>query len=1621
MRIFLTHMVKGGEPMIQRRYLVIFVALCIFAGIPAVHGHIFTVGPNGSDDYHTIQEAINHADNGDTITVGPGLYNERITISKSIILRGATASVSKKGYAVPAGYLYDSTTESVIAPQDTMSAPVVTIEKGGVTFEGFIVSMTVAGSYPDYAPTELVRMTAAGNLNNVRIRNNVIGPNTNLTVQNGNAGRMGITVSKWSPGTGDNTVYDLQIRDNKIFDAKGDGCGILMIGAKNTSSTSLQYQFRRAVIDNNEITGNHRSGIDFSAGVQGGPVEADHIRITNNNISYNGWNSTVDRDNIKWGNGIVLIRMTNQNETFPWASRYIDIEGNVFSGNEKNGIYIGPITRDITLENNIIRNNGQGTSPPGVAGYSTWDGIRIDLDEEYQVRERARAGEPPLERDFYDYLMDIDIHENDITGNGGGDGYGLRVIGVPLHGAIDARKNWWGDESGPQNPVFNPWATGDAVSFFVRFIPWYKEPSKSTPVTPPSGPGITLYVGPGNYTTIQEAINAAQDGDTIRVSPGLYDERLGINKSVTLLGATSGVSKKGYVVPPGYTYDVSAESIISPSVNQNAAVVRIETGNVTFDGFIVETDRVHQYPDVTYPETHLIVLNNQSHDYTDVRIENNVIGPNTNTGSQDGTKGRSGIAVYGPSASLVRNLTIARNKIFDARGDGCGIMLLGSVNSTAQTMTSTRGLTGKYQGSVIDSNEITGNHRAGIELNGGTQGGAATADHFRITNNTISNNGWNNTADKDYQKFGNGIMLIHVRSDKENADAWGSEFLDIENNLITDNEKNGIYIGPVNRNITIRNNTIRDNGAGTGGYTLWDGIEVDLDESYHNPVYKNYGYLTNITISENEINASGNYGARVMGVPEHGAINARLNWWGDAGGPAGTTNPTGRANPVSDYVDFDPWYRDAARRVPSNVPPLVATFTATPRSGRAPLTVTFTDTSTGSPSRWLWDFGDNDTTNATLQHPVHQYRAAGLYTVGLTVTNTTTGTNTSVKSDYLTIDLPELPVANFTGTPTTGNAPLHVDFTDLSTGSITSWLWDADNDGTMDCFIRVCNYTYRNPGSYAAKLVVSGEGGFDTMTRTGYITVGEAPFANFSASPLNGTAPLTVRFTDTSSGSPTSWLWDFGDSVTTNTTLQDPVHQYSSAGWYTVRLTVTNTTTGTNTTIKRNYIAVTTRSMYPVASFGWNPFEGMTGETFSFDASESAAMSKTGIRSYRWDFGDGNVTGANADPAVSHAFSSSRVYTVTLYVTDIKGLTNQTWRQISVIARKEPIPLSFNGTNISGEPGHQVITFNTTAVTGNVTNTTNGVTIENPGSGWATMEVNGNTSIDENGKLVVSNISGVVLRAAPSVTELGSGSAGPGNVTTSIDLALRQFVEAPLEVEVTEGANATITSGFQLAAGSGNVVNAIAYTMTIKGSSLVNGNLSGEGEPVRLNMSVSRDWVDSHGGIEAVKVMRYSDDGITKETLETRYLFTAGTPPMCYFGIISPHGLSVFGIASVIPAPPSPAPLPGAVYIAPVKSEGEDSGVRSEMPATVITTARTTVPVTPLLPVGMQQADYVPTRTVPGPEVQDTARSVIKLQDVPASVLFFMQVNLLKMIMLAGAAVIGTALMIWYRQQTRWE
>jgi len=207
-----------------------------------------------------------------------------------------------------------------------------------------------------------------------------------------------------------------------------------------------------------------------------------------------------------------------------------------------------------------------------------------------------------------------------------------------------------------------------------------------------------------------------------------------------------------------------------------------------------------------------------------------------------------------------------------------------------------------------------------------------------------------------------------------------------------------------------------------------------------------------------------------------------------------------------------------------------ANFTTTPTSGKAPLIVAFTDTSDASPSRWSWDFGDG--TNSTEQNPAHTYSAAGTYNVSLVAWNKL-GSDTMEKPRLVTVRNPAAPVANFTGTPAIGSAPLRVSFNDTSSNIPTVWLWTF-GDG-MNTTVQNPEHTYSVPGNYTVSLDVANEDGTNSMTKPMYISVTNPPPTTITTLPTTTatmvtTIPTMTKPTPTKTHAPLS-LFPIGIAI----------------------------------------------------------------------------------------------------------------------------------------------------------------------------------------------------------------------------------------------------------------------------------------------------------------------------------------------------------------------------------------------------------------------------------------------------------------------------------------------------------
>jgi PGF-pre-PGF domain-containing protein len=534
---------------------------------------------------------------------------------------------------------------------------------------------------------------------------------------------------------------------------------------------------------------------------------------------------------------------------------------------------------------------------------------------------------------------------------------------------------------------------------------------------------------------------------------------------------------------------------------------------------------------------------------------------------------------------------------------------ISGIKAAAATAESTSGIClSGCNNCVIENNKLTSNGR-GIYI--------VSSKGCTISGNTIVNNGYY------------GIVLGSSNSNT------------ISGNTAT-NDGRGIYMGNSDDN-TVSSNTVTLNSVlGFYSCSLCD----------RNQIYNNYFNNTEISVksgSGNSYNTTKTPGTNIIGGSYIGG-----NYWGKPDGTGFSDTAVDKDGdgisdsayslPSSSYVDYLPLVYPS--NSPEPVPP-VAGFSSDVTSGNAPLTVTFKDGSTGGPTNWDWDFGDGNV--STEQNPVHTYTSAGTYTVKLTVSNADGMASKDGTITVLQTSEPVAPVADFSSDVTSGNAPLTVTFTDMSTGSPTSWNWDF-GDGTSSADQSPV-HAYSSAGTYTITLTVSNANGIAYKTLE--INVLEAgsedkglPVADFGTNATQGHAPLSVQFTDLSQNA-VSWSWDFDNNGQADSTDRNPVYVYEVPGDYTVNLAVSNEN---GTTYKTLEIKVEEKEGLPVADFNANVTNGYPPLAVLFtDLSQDAT-------SWSWDFGDG-VTSTEHNP--THVYFEAGTYTANLIATNENGTVSK--------------------------------------------------------------------------------------------------------------------------------------------------------------------------------------------------------------------------------------------------------------------------------------------------------------------------------------------------------------------------
>ncbi|MEI6172318.1 MAG: PKD domain-containing protein [Bacteroidota bacterium] len=361
---------------------------------------------------------------------------------------------------------------------------------------------------------------------------------------------------------------------------------------------------------------------------------------------------------------------------------------------------------------------------------------------------------------------------------------------------------------------------------------------------------------------------------------------------------------------------------------------------------------------------------------------------------------------------------------------------------------------------------------------------------------------------------------------------------------------------------------------------------------------------------------------------------------------------------------------------------------------------TFTNTSTtpsGTIVSSLWNFGDGGI--STTGSPTHLFPNSGVFNVKLTVTNS----HGCLKDTTKAVLVLGKPVASFSYS-SPNCAGDSVQFTDLSStphGSIVQWIWDF-NDGNTQTIDFPDNQNVKHKftigGNYNVKLTIVTSDGCQTE-KINLVQIGMRPLANFSFE-TNACALRAVQFTDLSQlnggSSITVWSWNFGDpaSGTNNTSAtQNPTHEFTTGGPFTVRLMVTNANGCSDSVVGGKVISV---NAAPVASFTADTACLLSPTQFN-DASTTPAGT---ITTWAWNFGDpgsgSNNTSAEQNPV--HVYNIQGTYNVTLQVTNSSQCLKDTIVQI--IVNPKPIAMfqytaacindSTQFTDVSTAPGSQI-------------------------------------------------------------------------------------------------------------------------------------------------------------------------------------------------------------------------------------------------------------------------------------------------------------------------------------------
>jgi len=416
-----------------------------------------------------------------------------------------------------------------------------------------------------------------------------------------------------------------------------------------------------------------------------------------------------------------------------------------------------------------------------------------------------------------------------------------------------------------------------------------------------NAPVASFCVNPGGtggcFASIQGAVNAASNGDTINIAAGNYPEQVTISKSLTIVGADKGT-----------TMLTTPASLVS-GIGGNLILLQIDTAaNVEVSGITVAGPRIFggcsaQIFYGVYVAGGAI-LNLHDAAVTDIRLQNPAL-----AGCQDGIAIRAGSQALGQTATVtVNNSTITGYQKSAVIVDGTGssgtitnnvITGLGLDNTAENAIQISRSAAATISGNTITGNQCSNTSCGPDPLTQSFGTGVlifSTSGVIQINNNTISTND-TGVYNNDPNTTISGNTMVGNR--------FNGIFLDQGNATVTGNTLSGpMNVGVIA--VSFNGNSGNSTGTLTGNTITGAGIGLQLiDETGAD------AFVPLMTAHFNRIVAT----TTAISNAQNEAVNFENNWWGCNAGPgnAGCGAVSGAA------ADFNPWFVLAASATPNSI------------------------------------------------------------------------------------------------------------------------------------------------------------------------------------------------------------------------------------------------------------------------------------------------------------------------------------------------------------------------------------------------------------------------------------------------------------------------------------------------------------------------------------------------------------------------------------------------------------------------------------------------------------------------------------------------------------------------------